>query len=131
MRDIKKAFRKDGTPVTFYATPMMEGTMKRVFFATDDKSVVAFFKNTADISRSVRLEKVIGDFNITTDPESGSYFRELFCWPTEVVRSDEFGLGFVAPKYNPSFLFSPDKGDRQKGDKKVTDGGGRAIYLHN
>lgn len=84
-----------------------EGGMKRVHFTPDKKSVVCFFKDAhvgQDPQRRARLQKIVGEFNPTTDPEVGDYWRALFCWPTAIVVKPEIGI--VAPTYAANFFFA-------------------------
>ena len=100
------AISLDGRSITFVPSLIGEGLMKRVYFTTDQASVVCFFKDQADRQRLARLQAVVGKFNPTLDPESGRYWKSLYCWPTAIVRSPTRGLGIVAPRYPNNFLFS-------------------------
>jgi serine/threonine protein kinase len=84
-----------------------EGGMKRVHFTPDKKSVVCFFKDAEvgqDPQRRARLQKIVGEFNPTTDPSVGAYWADLFCWPTAIVVKPEIGV--VAPTYAANFFFA-------------------------
>jgi hypothetical protein len=108
----------DGRKVSYLPDLIGEGGMKRVFFTTDKSSVVCFFKDQglrADPNRMARLEAILGKFNPTTDPDSGAYFRDLFCWPTGIVVAPQFGV--LTPAYPRNFFFAqgPWQGKEKEG----------------
>jgi serine/threonine protein kinase len=95
-----------------------EGGMKSVYFTPDRKSAIAFFKDPNainDRNRIKRLEAVIGRFNPTVGI-NGHYWKQLFCWPTAIVKHP--GLGVVLPHYStlPGTYFF--ESGRQKGREK-------------
>ena len=103
----------NGQTIEYLSDVIGEGGMKRVHFTPDKKSVVCFFKENAsavDTHRFPRLRSIVRDFNPTTDPKTGAYWTDLFCWPTAVVVKP--ALGVVAPTYASSFFFQtgPFKG---------------------
>ena len=84
-----------------------EGGMKTVHFTPDRSQVVCFFKDkstSVDPQRRARLQAIVGRYNPTLDPNSGDYWKALFCWPTAIVTQPE--LGVVAPTYAPNFFFA-------------------------
>jgi len=89
------------------SNPAGEGGMKEVFFEKGRRRVVAFFKKgCVDAVREERLAKVIGDFNPTLPGKpNADYWRELFCWPTDLVEHRHRGLGIVLPAYPDLFFF--------------------------
>ncbi|BCM92271.1 hypothetical protein IAD21_04150 [Abditibacteriota bacterium] len=100
---------EDGRTIEYEPEVIGEGGMKRVHFTPDHKSVVCFFKDAAvgaDPQRRARLQSIVGLFNPTTDPDVGAYWRELFCWPTDIITKPEIGV--VAPTYPANFFFSQD-----------------------
>lgn len=100
---------EDGRLIEYEPDVIGEGGMKRVHFTPDRKSVVCFFKDAsvgADPQRRARLQSIVGLFNPTTDAEVGDYWRELFCWPTDIVVKPEIGV--VAPTYPNNFFFAQD-----------------------
>jgi len=106
----------DGRTIEYIPTQIGEGGMKRVFFTADKSSVVCFFKDADaanDPHRFQRLQAILGEYNPTTNAKTGSYFRELFCWPTGVIVKPI--LGVLAPAYPSTFIF--DSG-RFKGKEK-------------
>jgi len=125
----EKALLRDGHTVDFVPEIIGEGTMKDVYFTSDRKSVVCFYKDpaaAADVNRLQRLEAILGKFNPTLTRSQGgnaqndaeaAYFRNLYCWPTGIVVKPRFGL--VAPTYPSNFFFGsgPDfiKGKEKNG----------------
>jgi serine/threonine protein kinase len=108
----------DGRKIPYLPDMIGEGGMKRVYFTADRKSVVCFFKDQAlrsDTNRMKRLEAILGKFNPTSDPATGAYFRDLFCWPTGIVTAPEFGV--MTPAYAKNFFFAegPFKGKEKEG----------------
>jgi hypothetical protein len=108
----------DGRKVPYLADMIGEGGMKRVFFTADRSSVVCFFKDQglrSDPNRMRRLQAILGKFNPTTDTEVGGYFRNLFCWPTGIVVSPQFGV--MTPAYSKNFFFAqgPWQGKEKEG----------------
>lgn len=93
------------------------GGMKYTYFAPDKSYVVQFFNNpqvAADPNTHKRLEAIIGKYNPTRSEAGGGapggseamaqYFSTRFCWPTDIVRSPEFGI--VCPAYPANFFFT-------------------------
>ncbi len=96
----------NGQLIQYEAEVIGEGGMKRVHFTPDRKSVVCFFKDSEvgqDPQRRARLQSIVGQFNPTTDPVVGAYWRDLFCWPTGIIVKPEIGV--VAPTYAANFFF--------------------------
>jgi serine/threonine protein kinase len=93
--------------------------------------VVCFYKDIAagnDPVRRQRLEAILGRYNPTVPNTQGgaaasdtdaSYYRALYCWPTDIVVKPRYGL--VAPTYPANFLFQagPDyiKGKEKRGTR--------------
>lgn len=108
----------DGRTVEFVPTPIGEGGMKTVFFTTDRKSVLCFFKDqakAAEPSNLARLEALLGKWNPTADATHGKYFADLFCWPSGIVVRP--GLGIMTPAYSSNFFFATGqwKGKEKEG----------------
>jgi hypothetical protein len=104
---IESASIRGGGSVRFDASTRMEGGMKHVYFTPDRSAVVAFFLDAnQDFQRAERLTKVVERFNPTRDDQSNAtYWRELFCWPTQVVDHPSFGIGITLPAYPPCYFF--------------------------
>ncbi len=115
----RSAMLKDGRTLEFVEVPdPPAGGMKKVYFSPDRSYVIAFFHDQAagmDANRHARLDAVLAKFNPTTDPETGEYWKKLFCWPTGVVSKPY--LGIVAPTYPSNYFFEtgPFKGKEKKG----------------
>lgn len=115
----RTAMLKDGRTVKYEeVSDPPAGGMKKVYFTPDRSEVVAFFHDpqaAADANRHARLDAVLGRYNPTTDPETGDYWKRLFCWPTGVVTKPM--LGIVAPAYPSNYFFEtgPFKGKEKKG----------------
>jgi serine/threonine protein kinase len=111
---IVKATLKDGRTVDYLADMIGDGAMKEVYFTPDKKSVICFYKDPkagSDPVRIQRLEYILKKYNPTLQRPTGSaqsekeagYFRNLYCWPTEIVVKPRFG--FIAPTYPGNFFF--------------------------
>lgn len=107
----------NGQTIEYLPEIIGEGGMKVVHFTPDRKSVVCFFKDAetgADPNRRARLQKIVGAYNPTNDPVTGSYWKRLYCWPTGVVVKP--AIGVVAPTYAANFFFGsgPFKGKEKQ-----------------
>lgn len=112
----------NGKSIPYVETPYpKEGGMKTVYFTPDNSSAIAFFKDPAaanDANRLKRLEAVLGHYNPTLGKD-GDYWKQLFCWPTAIVKKPR--LGVVVPHYSTippgSFFFAsgPNRGREKKG----------------
>lgn len=105
MSKILKTKTVDGAPVEYLEDKIGEGAMKEVFFTPDKKNVVAFFKTKQDFNAEDRLEKILKIYNPTLDSETGKYWQNLYCWPTDIVK-DDGKLGLVMPAYPKHFFFT-------------------------
>lgn len=100
------------TRQTFSFVPVDDppaGGVKYVYFSPDRKYVVAFFHDPSSVSPSdrVRLEDLVGGYRsrIFTQDEA-SFWEKIFCWPLDIVKDPERGIGLVVPVYSPGFFFS-------------------------
>ncbi len=113
-----KAVLEDGREVEYLPEVIGEGGMKTVHFTADRSSVVCFFKDPTasnDPERRRRLQAIVGKYNpILNSGKLGSYWKDLFCWPTGIVVKPE--LGVVAPAYPKNFFF---ESGNFKGNEKV------------
>lgn len=83
----------------------MRGGMKDVYFSPDRSYVVAFYRDTQDFASKERLRKIVTDYyNSFFNREGGDYYRELYCWPTDMVEADK-KVGLVVPCYHANFFF--------------------------
>ncbi|MCA8992455.1 MAG: serine/threonine protein kinase [Planctomycetaceae bacterium] len=97
----------DGRTVDYLTPHIGEGGMKRVYFTTDKKSVVCFFKDKStgqDPNRMERLKAILEKYNPTLDTKTGNELAELYCWPTGIITSPE--LGVMTPTYASNFFFA-------------------------
>jgi serine/threonine protein kinase len=86
-----------------------------VYFTTDKKNVVAFYKTEQDYIARDRLHNIVETYNPTLDSSLGEYWKNLFCWPAKII--DGKRLGIVAPAYPKHFFFEagPMKGKEKEG----------------
>ena len=113
--NVERAILANGESVEYSADDPMSGAMKDVYFTTDRRSVVCFYKSqdpNRAAARRQRLEAILGRCNPTLEEARGgqaaneaeaAYYRELFCWPTTIVVRPR--LGFLAPRYPDRFIF--------------------------
>ena len=100
----------------------MRGGMKDVYFSPDKSYVVAFFRDSQDINSRERLRKIVTQYYdsfFLRDTISGNFYKNLYCWPTDVVELNK-QLGIVMPCYNRNFFFSKGyaSNDLLKGKEK-------------
>jgi serine/threonine protein kinase len=97
----------DGSPVEFVdpGSPPAAGGMKDVYFAPDKSYVVAFFRKPQDFNAKDRLANIVGTYRERIfNQEGGSYYANLYCWPTHIVEH-KGRLGLKAPTYPKHFFF--------------------------
>jgi serine/threonine protein kinase len=83
----------------------MRGGMKDVFFSPDKSYVVAFYRDPQDFNSKERLKRIVTIyFDRFFNQEGGSYYKDLYCWPTDVVEQNK-QLGLIVPTYNKNFFF--------------------------
>ena len=83
----------------------MRGGMKDVFFSPDKTYVVAFYREPQDYNSKERLKKIVTQyFDSFFKREGGEYYKDLYCWPTDVVEANK-QIGLVVPTYNKNFFF--------------------------
>jgi serine/threonine protein kinase len=98
----------DGTEVVFEKRDPMYGGLKDVYFTSDRRNVVAFYRKPLDIISLERLEKLVGTYRDGIfNREGGDYWRELFRWPQRLVKDGDL-VGLVAPAYQECFFFGSD-----------------------
>lgn len=83
----------------------MQGGVKDVYFAPDKSYVVAFFRDHQDASSKDRLENIVKKYreSIFNQP-AGDYWKNLFCWPYDIVEHSG-KLGIIVPVYNSCYFF--------------------------
>ena len=83
----------------------MRGAVKDVYFSPDRSYVVAFYRDTQDFNSKERLKKIVTQYyDAFFKKESGEYYKDLYCWPTDVVEADK-KVGLIVPTYKPAFFF--------------------------
>src|SRR4030095_9312930 len=83
----------------------MRGGMKDVYFGPDKSYVVAFYRDKQDYNSRERLKKLVSQYyDSFFNREGGEYFKELYCWPTDMVEA-EGKVGLVVPAYNKNYFF--------------------------
>lgn len=83
----------------------MRGGMKDVYFGPDKTYVVAFYRDKQDYNSRERLKKLVTQYyDSFFNREGGDYFKELYCWPTDMVEA-EGKVGLIVPAYNKNYFF--------------------------
>jgi serine/threonine protein kinase len=98
----------------------MRGGMKDVYFGKDRSFVVAFYRDKQDYNSRERLKKLVTQYyDSFFNREGGAYYKELYCWPTDLVEVDQ-KVGLIVPTYNKNFFFAKGyaTGDGIKGKEK-------------
>ncbi|RRD74545.1 helix-hairpin-helix domain-containing protein [Tannerella forsythia] len=98
----------------------MRGGMKDVFFSPDKSYVVAFYRDSQDFNSRERLKKIVTQyFDSFFNKEGGSYYKNLYTWPTDVVEADK-KVGIIVPCYSRNFFFQKGyaNNDLLKGKEK-------------
>lgn len=95
----------DGKPIEFVDDVIGSGAMKDVYFSPDKSYVVGFFKTPQDFQAKDRVGMITGTYkdNILNNV-GGEYWKNLFCWPTDMVEHNG-QLGVVVPTYQKQFFF--------------------------
>lgn len=122
MAILKATLDSTGEIIEYDNEKIGEGGMKKVYFTPDKKSVVCFFKDKGtakDPERLKRLQHIVGKYNPianASSPQEAEYWKELYCWPSDVVVKPEIGV--VAPAYPSDYFFKKDflKGKEKEGD---------------
>jgi serine/threonine protein kinase len=102
----------------------MQGGMKDVYFAPDKSYVIAFFRDQQDANSKDRLENIVNRFRESIFSQAGGeYWKDLFCWPYDLVEHNG-KVGIIVPIYNSCFFFKKGFNDGAvglssiKGDEK-------------
>ena len=83
----------------------MRGGMKDVYFSPDKSYVVAFYRDKQDYNSRERLKKIVTQYYESFfNREGGDYYKELYCWPTDMVEANN-QVGLIVPAYNKNFFF--------------------------
>jgi len=90
-------FVDDGSP--------MQGGMKDVYFAPDRSYVVAFFRDRQDFNAKERLANIVKTYRERIfNQAGGEYWKDLFCWPSDMFENDG-RTGIIVPVYQDHFFF--------------------------
>lgn len=94
-----------GKSYQYVDTEPMRGAMKDVFFSPDKTYVVAFYRKAQDFNSKERLKRIVTlYFDRFFNQEGGNYYKDLYCWPTDLVENDK-QIGMVVPCYKKNFFF--------------------------
>ena len=95
-----------GNQVEYVDDMIGAGGMKDVYFSPDKSYVVAFFRDNIDYQSKERLSNIVGTFRerIINQP-GGEYWKNLYCWPYDIVEDANGKVGVVAPTYQKQFFF--------------------------
>jgi serine/threonine protein kinase len=84
----------------------MRGGMKDVYFSPDRSYVVALYRAPQDFNSKDRLTKICTlYYDRFFNQEGGDYYKDLYCWPTDVVEHEK-QIGIISPVYNKNFFFA-------------------------
>jgi serine/threonine protein kinase len=83
----------------------MRGAVKDVYFSPDKTYVIAFYRDKQDFNSKERLRLLVTSYRDSfLNKEGGDYWKNIYCWPNDVVEKD--GLtGIVVPAYDQRFFF--------------------------
>ncbi len=98
----------------------MRGGMKDVYFSPDKSYVVAFYRDAQDYNSRERLRKIVTQYyDSFFNREYGDYYKDLYCWPTDMVEAGKL-IGLIVPAYKKTFFFTKGyaTGDGIKGKEK-------------
>ncbi len=96
---------RGGKTVQYVDEIIGSGSMKDVYFSPDKTYVVAFYKKPQNEQARERIDMITGRYRANIFEQSGGeYWKDLFCWPTDVV--EHAGkIGIVVPTYQHHFFF--------------------------
>ena len=116
-QDIKIAKSRSGKSFEFVLTSNPPaGAMKYVYFSPKKDYVIGFFKDKQDARAIARLESITDRYRHDIFEQiGGDYWKNLYCWPEEIVEWDG-KIGIVVPSYAQNFFFQFDK--NRKGKEK-------------
>jgi serine/threonine protein kinase len=101
-----KAYAIDGREFEYIDEIKSSGGMKDMYFTTDKKSVVLFFREPQDAQCLERLQLITGRYRDRIfNQEGGDYWQSLFRWPVEVVENEKGQIGIIEPIYQRHFFF--------------------------
>lgn len=84
----------------------MRGGMKDVYFSPNKDYVVAFYRDKQNYNSIERLKKIVTTYYKSFfEREGGDYYKELYSWPTDVIKDKDL-IGIVVPTYSKNFFFA-------------------------
>ena len=98
----------------------MRGGMKDVYFSPDKTYVVAFYRDVQDFNSKERLKKIVTEYYAAFfNREGGAYYKDLYCWPTDMIEAER-KVALIVPTYNQHFFFKKgySSSDLIKGKEK-------------
>lgn len=98
----------------------MRGGVKDVYFSPDKSYVVAFYRADQDYNSRERLRKLVTQYyDAFFNREGGDYYKQLYCWPTDMVELNK-KVGLIVPTYDKVFFFKKGAavGEGIKGKEK-------------
>ncbi len=96
----------DGKEIRFEEEKFASGGMKDVHWGHDKTYVVAFYRDAQDVNSLDRLKNITEVYaERIFKREGGEYWKNLLCWPTEIVKYKD-KLGITCPRYSDHFFFS-------------------------
>ncbi len=105
MAEIKTITSSTGEVIEYYDEIIGSGGMKDVYFSTDKKKAVAFFRDKLDSVAIERLKMITVEYKDGIfGNEHADYWKQLFCWPQSTV-FDGQRHGVVLPVYDEHFFF--------------------------
>jgi serine/threonine protein kinase len=79
--------------------------MKDVYFSPDKSYVVAFYRDKQDVNSKERLRLIVTSYrDAFLNKEGGDYWKNIYCWPKDVVERDG-DTGIIVPAYDKRFFF--------------------------
>lgn len=96
---------ENGNAVTIRDEVIASGAMKDIYVSVDRSYVVGFFRDAPDASLRDRIHEIAGRYRENLfGQEGGDFWRDYFCWPTDIVEHNG-RLGVVVPFYASHFFF--------------------------
>lgn len=106
MTKVIKIVGESGAQYDYFDEVIGAGGMKDVYFTTDKKYAIGFYRAPADGVAKERLKTLVGRYRERIfEQEGGEYWEKLYCWPTDMVTRNDGLLGVVVPVYQSHFFF--------------------------
>lgn len=108
----------DGSTVEFYDEVKAQGGVKDVYFSTDKKYVVAFYRKDLDANDKERLRTIVNTYHkqIFDGTQAGEYWKTSLILPNRMVEWNG-KVGVTVPFYDKRFFFAggPFDGKEKEG----------------